>query len=203
MPALTEANDVIRARNVAASECYALLGHHPYTSKQAIFDRLATPWAYGHPEQTEQMLLGVILEPHVARYAARKLGVRVRANTRTFEHKSVPLCATPDYYILNTRMLMEIKLSSIIYGWTEDDLHPHYEYQARAQMACTDRDVVFVCALVGSAFHTIPVVRNAEKEDRLLTAVQQFMDEHVLPGIRPEAEADQTRVSLVEVTGKG
>lgn len=186
MPALTAANDIIRARNVTASECYALLGKHPYATKQGIFDRLTTPWEYGHPEQSEAMRIGSYLEPHVARYAAQRIGVRVRAFTRTIQHPTVSLCATPDYYVLGHDYLMEIKVSSITYGWTADDLHPHYEYQARAQMACTGRNAVIIVALVGSAYHQVEVLRDLDKERRLLSAVDEFMEEHVLPGIRPE-----------------
>jgi hypothetical protein len=96
-------------------------------------------------------------------------------------------------------MLMEVKVSSIMYGWNEDDLHPHYEYQARAQMACTNRDVCIVVALVGSTFYSIPVVRNAEKEERLLDAVSEFFDRYVIPGIRPEVE---TQPGITAVVGK-
>lgn len=193
MPALTPANDLVRARNVTASECYALLGKHPYTSKAAIYDRLTAAYMDQHV-QSESMAIGVYLEAMVARYAARKLGVKVRAVTRTYEHPTVNLCATPDYMILNQPWLMEVKVSSITYGWTADDLHPHYEYQARAQMACTDRDVCYVVALVGSAFYSIPVVRDANKEQRLLEAVEAFFIDHVMAGVRPEPEDKTLRV---------
>jgi len=109
----------------------------------------------------------------------------------------VSLCATPDYYILGTRMLMEIKVSSILYGWSADDLHPHYEYQARAQMACTNRDVCIIAVLVGSTFYHIEVVRDSAKEDRLLEAVDTFMVNHVLPGVRPEVEIQSGVIATV------
>ena len=198
MPALTPANDLVRARNVSASECYALLGKHPYSTPQRIFDRLTSPAIEQRIDQTEAMGIGSYMEPYVARYAARKLGVRVRAATRTIEHPNVSLCATPDYYILNTRMLMEVKVSSILYGWNEDDLAPHIEYQARAQLACTNREVCIVVALVGSAFYSIPVTRNAEKEERLLDAVAEFFDRYVMPGVRP---AEETQPGLKAVVG--
>jgi len=200
MPALTPANDEIRSRNVSASECYALLGKHPYATKQGIFDRLVAPWAYGHPEQTEAMQLGVFMEPHIARYAAQKFGLKLRPNKQTREHSSVNLCATPDYIVLNTKMLLEVKLSGIMYGWTEDDLHPWYEYQARAQMACTDRDVVLVAALVGARFFCIPVVRDIDKERRLLEAVDEFFHEHVLTGIRPLDDASMDLIVEVKAS---
>jgi len=198
MPPLTLANDLIRARNVSASECYALLGKHPYATPQSIYDRLASPLNFGHPEQTEAMAIGVYMEPFVAAYAAKKLGLRLRANIRTVEHRKVNLCATPDYIVLGKPMLVEVKVSSIMYGWNADDLHPHYEYQARAQMACTGRNVVFVAALVGSAFYCIPVTRDSEKEKRLLDAVDEFFHNHVLPGIRPEAPNRMPTASITE-----
>lgn len=197
MPPLTERNDIIRARNVTASECYALLGRHPYTDKLKIYDRLTSPWEYGHPEQTEAMALGVYLEPYVARYAARKHGVKVRANIRSVEYPGpINLCATPDYLILNQPYLMEVKVSSITYGWTEDALHPWYEWQARAQMACTGRDAVLVVALVGSTFHSVWVTRDTEKEERLLDAVDAFFHDHVLPEVRPVLE-EETLMAVV------
>jgi len=198
LPPLTAANDLIRSRNVSASECYALLGKHPYATPQSIYDRLSTPQDYGHPEQSEAMGIGVFMEARVAAYAAQRLGLRLRANTRTVEHKTVNLCATPDYLVLGKPMLVEVKVSGITYGWSEDDLHPHYEYQARAQMACTGRDVCIIAALVGSKFYSIPVTRDSEKEQRLLDAVDAFFNDNVLPGIRP---GDVSRVPSALVTG--
>jgi len=208
VPALTADNDYVRSRNVTASEVGALLDHHPYTSPTKIYDRLSTPAMDTH-KQSEAMALGVFLEPHVARYASRKLGLKLRAANKTIEYKPlltkdngskviVNLCATPDYYVLNQRMLVEIKVSSILYGWSEDNLHPHYEWQARAQMACTDRNVCIVCALVGSTFYHVPVVRDLQKERRMLLAVDEFWYNHVMPGIRPIPN-DQTAVTSARV----
>lgn len=206
MPALTPANDLIRARNVSASECYALLDEaqerpHPYTSPQRIYDRLTAPMDTKPDTQTEAMAIGVFMEPYVAKYAARKHGLRLRANTRTVEHPLVNLCATPDYLVLGKRMLVEVKVSSIMYGWNEDDLHPWYEWQARAQLACTDRDVCLVTALVGSSFYSVPVVRDTDKEERLLATVDAFFSTNVLPGIRPE-QPDKVALTAF-VTKKG
>lgn len=204
MPALTPLNDLVRARNVTASEVGALLDKHPYTNPTKIYDRLMTPASDLHM-QTDAMAIGVFMEPYVARYASKHLGLKLRAATRTIEYKpshgNLPtsLCATPDYYVLGKPMLVEIKVSSIVYGWTEDTLHPHYEWQARAQMACTNRDTVFVCALVGSAFYSVPVVRDLQKERRMLEAVDAFWYAHVMAGVRP-TPVEQTAVTSAKVT---
>ena len=206
MPALTAANDFVRARNVSASEVGALLGPHPYTNPTKIYDRLMTPASDVH-RQNDAMQVGSFMEPYVAKYAALKLGLRLRAATRTIEYKpthgNLPtsLCATPDYYVLGAPMLVEIKVSSIMYGWSEDNLHAHYEWQARAQMACTNRDVCIVCALVGSAFYSIPVVRDLQKERMMLEAVDQFWYGHVMAGVRP-VPIEPKRLSRASVTRK-
>jgi predicted phage-related endonuclease len=204
VPALTPDNDLVRARNVTASEVGALLDYHPYTNPTKIYDRLMTPASDLH-RQSDAMAIGVFMEPYVAKYAAKTLGLKLRAATRTIEYKpshgNLPtsLCATPDYYVLGKRMLVEIKVSSIMYGWSEDDLHPHYEWQARAQMACTNRDVCIVCALVGSTFYHIPIVRDLQKERRMLEAVDKFWYSHVMAGVRPIHE-EQTRLRSAKVT---
>ena len=204
MPALTPANDLVRSRNVTASEVGALLDKHPYTNPTKIYDRLMTPIADMH-NKSEAMGIGSFMEPYVAKYAAQKLGLRLRAATRSIEYKpthgNLPtsLCATPDYYVLGQPMLVEVKVSSIMYGWSEDDLHPHYEWQARAQLACTNREVCIVCALVGSTFYSIYVVRDLQKERRMLEAVDQFWYKYVMAGVRPE-HIEQTAVKTARVT---
>jgi hypothetical protein len=199
MPALTPANDLLRAVNVTASEVGALLDPHPYTSPQRIYDRITGHPEYVPPDHTESMALGVWFEDRIARYTAHKLGMRLRANTRTRVHPYVLLAATPDYIVLKSRFLVECKLSSIMYGWSEDKLAPHIEWQARAQLACTDREVCFIAALVGSQFYTIPVVREADAERRMLQAVNDFEAAHLIPRVRPAPpEIPQLRKVKVE-----
>src|SRR5262245_7949911 len=185
MPALTPANDLIRATNVTASEVGALLDTHPYTSPEKIWRRLCDPF-YEADSQTEAMALGVYFEPYIARYAAQRMGLRLRANQRTRKHPEVRLAATPDYMVIGRPMLVEVKLSSIMYGWSEDSLAPHIEWQARAQLAVTNRDVCIIAALVGSKFYQIPVVRDMQKERFMLETVDMFISRHVETGVRPD-----------------
>lgn len=199
MPPLTEASKLVRARNVTASEVGALLDKHPYMTPAAIYDRLTDPIAYelSRDPQNEAMALGTYFEPYIARYAAGKLGLRLRANRYTREHPKHPLCATADYLVLGHSMLVEVKLSSIMYGWSDEALAPHIEWQARAQMAVWDRDSVIIAALVGSRFYSIAVLRDELKERRMLTAVDKLYGLVVSGGPRPEEV--ETKVSKVKI----
>jgi putative phage-type endonuclease len=198
VPALTPANDAIRAVNVTASEVGALMGPHPYTSAARIYDRLTNSPNYEPSPHSEAMDLGVWFEKRIAQYTAKRLGLRLRANTRTVRHPQYALAATPDYLVLRSRMLVECKLSSIMYGWSEDKLADHIEWQARAQLACTNRQTCFVAALVGSQFYTIPVVRDMDKEREMLWAVARF-SVMLAEGVRPpEPDIPQVRKIRVE-----
>lgn len=210
MPALTPENDAIRARNVTASEVGALLGPHPYTSPRNIYMRLTRHPEYVKPTHTDAMHLGVWFERRIAQEAARRIGVKIRANSRTIEHKSHMLAATPDYLVLRPRMLdgtgvfmappralIECKLSSILYGWSDDKMPEHVEWQARAQLAVTNREVCFVAVLVGSKFHLIPVVRDHELEGRMLHAVDD-MELRIVTG-NPPAPIESAPLTKVHV----
>lgn len=199
MPPLTEASNIIRARNVTASEVGALLDKHPYMTAGDIYDRLLDPiaWESLRDPQNEAMQLGSYMEPYIARYAAQKLGLRLRANRYTREHSKHPLCATADYLVLGHSMLVECKLSSIMYGWSDEKLAPHVEWQARAQMAVWDRDTCIIAALVGSKFFTIAVIRDKQKERRMLLAVDSLVNAVLSGGPRP-AEVE-TKVSKIVI----
>jgi hypothetical protein len=70
---LTAANELIRSRNVTASEVAALLpGGHPYTDPRAIYDRLS-----GDPaerRESEAMAIGSAFEATILRYAEQHDG---------------------------------------------------------------------------------------------------------------------------------
>jgi len=144
------------------------------------------------------MALGTFFEARIARYTAVKLGLRLRANRDTLEHPEHSLCATPDYYVIGKRILVEVKLSSKLYVWTDETLQPYIEWQARAQMAVTNRDTVIISALVGSTHYLVTVVRDMEKERRMLKAVDDFWHDHILAEIPPDNEQTRLRFATVE-----
>lgn len=190
MPPLNPRNDAIRSENVTASEVGALLGPHPYITPEGIWDRLCSPFALTR-DVNEYMETGTAMEPAIAALAARRLGLRLRANSKTYVHKRVRLCATPDYLVLGEPPgLVEIKLSGRPEMWPiRGPLPLHVEAQVRAQMACTNRNTAAVCVLVGAGLRTFLLEREPDMEDRMLTKVDAFWRDHILTGIRPEPAA--------------
>ena len=184
MPPLTPANEAIRATNVTASEVGALLGEHPYATPEAIWDRLMSPFALTR-ETNEQMENGSFMESAILRLAEKRLGIRARLNSRTYVHKAVRLCATPDALVAGTPPgLVEIKLSGRVELWRS--VPEYVEWQVRAQMACTGRQTAAVCVFVGAGLRTFLLEREMDKEERMLEAVDAFWLGHIVTGIRPD-----------------
>ena len=53
-------------------------------------------------------------------------------------------------------------------------------------MACTNRDTVAICVLVGSGLRTYIIERDRFAEEAMLEAVDTFWTNHVITGIRPD-----------------
>lgn len=183
MPPLTERNHLIRAENVSASEVGALLGPHPYVTPERIWDRLVSPFPM-EVVVSEAMDTGSFMEGAILRLAEKRLGIRARANSRTYVHPSVHLCATPDAFVIGTPPgLVEIKLSGRPEIWRS--VPEHVEWQVRAQMACANRDTAAVCVFVGVGLRTFLVERDIPEEERMLEAVDRFWNDYILPQRRP------------------
>jgi putative phage-type endonuclease len=188
MPPLTPRNREIRSENVTASEVGALLGEHPYTDPAGIWDRLLNPFAPTEAP-SEAMETGSFMEPAIAALAARRLDLRIRANSKTYVHPKVRLSATPDYLVIGQPPgLLEIKMSGRPEMWPYRGSMPaHVEWQVRAQMACARRYTAAVCVLVGVGLRTFLLERELDKEAEMLAAVDRFWRDHVVTRIRPGA----------------
>lgn len=188
MPPLTPKNAQIRSENVTASEVGALLAEHPYTDPAGIWDRLLNPFA---PQEapSEAMETGSFMEPAIAALAARRLDLRIRANSKTYVHPKARLCATPDYLVIGQPPgLLEIKMSGRPEMWPYRGSMPAYvEWQVRAQMACTRRYTAAVCVLVGVGLRPFLLERELDKEAEMLAAVDRFWRDHVVTRQRPGA----------------
>jgi hypothetical protein len=199
MPPLTPENARIRSQNVTASEVAALLpGGHPYATAESIYDRLTNP--DNADKSSMAMRIGSHMEPAILRFAEAELGFRARANARTFVHRRARLCATPDAFAVGRvpwamtpeRALIEVKMSGRPELWREV---PHYiEWQCRAQLACTRRDVVYIVVLAAMRLLSFPVYREPDKEAELLAAVDAFWRDHIVARVRPEPAAPASAV---------
>lgn len=192
MPPLTPRNDAIRRENVTASEVAALMdGGHPYATPQSIYDRLTLPETA--VKDSQAMRLGSHMEGAILRFAESEMGFRARANGRTFTHPRVRLCATPDAFAVGRmpwamtpeRAIVEVKMSGRPELWR--DVPDYIDWQCRAQLACTGRDVVYIVVLAAMRLLAFPVHRDLDKEAELTDRVQRFWTDNIVARVRPDA----------------
>jgi hypothetical protein len=193
MPPLTSVNAAIRSQNVTASEVAALMpGGHPYSTPESIYDRLMTPPGSEMDKSSEAMRIGSYMESAILGFAQVEMGFQARANARTFVHPTVRLCATPDAFavgrmpweIAPERAIVEVKMSGRVELWRE--VPDYIDWQCRAQLACTGREVVYIVVLAAMRLLRFPVYREADKEAALTEAVDAFWRNHIVARVRPE-----------------
>jgi hypothetical protein len=191
MPPLGDQNWIAREGRVSASEVAALMPEgHPYMDARDIYDRLVGLRRMDAPSPA--MRLGTILEPAILAAAADFFDLRVRTNSRTLVHPTLPLCATPDAYALGRRELVEIKYSGNPTAWA--NLPAHVYWQAQAQlMAAPGYRGVWVVVLAGSLRRWY-VPRNLTASRRIARAVRALTD--AVAGGTPPAHVLRDRSTI-------
>lgn len=166
---------------------------HPYATPASIYDRLMNPDAVF--KDSQPMRIGSYFEGSILRFAETELGFRARANSRSYVHRNTRLAATPDAFAVgrmpwamaDERAIVEVKMSGRVELWR--DVPDYIDWQCRAQLACTGRDVVYIVVLAAMKLLTFPVYRDSDKETELLAAVQRFWTDHIVARERPAPAA--------------
>lgn len=175
MPPLGPANWLAREGRVSASEIAALMPEgHPYLDARDVYDRVAGLALGDDVLPSPAMRLGSILEPAILEAAAELYSWRVRANSRSLIHPSLPLVATPDGYVLNARELVEIKFSGNPTGWIS--LPAHVWWQVQAQMMCAPGYRGAWVVVLAGRLKRWYVPRNLTASRRIARAVRSLTD---------------------------
>jgi len=206
MPELTEKNLAARAGKVGASEVAALLpgDRHPYASRASLYAKLVNgiDTFAGNPDAAR---LGHEAEATIQRAGIARTGLRVRANSYTYTHPTLPIVATPDGLVLHTDDLVEYKLVSGYMSEEWADGPPfHYIVQVQTQMLLTKRTRCHVWAQIGSTRFVQYIVDadpaiQAEIED----AVEAFYRDHITPRIPPEDVPAELMLTVYAPEGSG
>ena len=148
-----------------------------------VYDRVAGLRLDDDVVPTPAMRLGSILEPAILAAAAELWSLNVRANSRTFSHRSLPLVATPDAYVLGAAQLLEVKHSGNPTAWLHLPAYVWWQVQAQL-MVCEGYDGVWVVVLAGRLRRWY-VPRNLTASRRIARAVRALMDS-VADGAPPD-----------------
>lgn len=169
-----------REKHIGASEMSKVVGLSKYgTVRTVALEKLGLKQPDESSEHTEW---GCLVESTIAKRWAARQGVSIRRVPRTF-HKTCRIAATPDYRIVGTKALLQVKTASEFakgYGtWNPrkpiatDELPPGYIVQAQAEMSCFPRIHMVVFAVeCGAILKTYVVTRC----DPLIGIIERVSD---------------------------
>ncbi len=197
---LSNAQLELRKTAIGASEIAAIAGLSPWATPIDIYMRkvgLVPPSG----ERSEQSELGDLLEPAIARLAAKRLGIEIEyAGGRSVQHPEHSfLLATPDYVVLDPNRdphgVLEIKSVGYRVADRWGDEPPDFVVaQVQTQLACTGlRDGIIAALIGGRDLRTYEVPYDAEFATGLIAIAREFWEQHVVPRIPPEL--DETEAS--------
>lgn len=171
-----------RLQGITSTESPALFDLSPYTSLFEVYHAkksgLLLPF-----ESSERMEKGLRMQDAAANEVALRMGWTVRSLEGTYIRiPELRLGASFDYEFTKPsgeKGLLEIKMvDHFVYKgqWSEEEIPPHIEIQARHQMLCADvYNEIYVAAFTGIYdFHLHHFVRDAEFEAGLIDAVKKF-----------------------------
>tara|TARA_R100000008_G_scaffold66037_1_gene43027 strand:- start:2565 stop:3509 length:945 start_codon:yes stop_codon:yes gene_type:complete len=187
----------IRSTGVGASESPAVVGLSPW---QNALDVWMVKVGVVEVEQTPAMEWGNRLEGAVLQKYSDVMGLKVESPGETLRHpKHDHILATPDAFADNH--IVEIKTTTSDKDWGApgtDEVPLHYMVQVTQQMSVCDVDRcdIAVLNLKRRSFRIYHINRDTEIERLLTHRVTKFWNEHVLKGVAPESDNEDSTFRL-------
>lgn len=185
---LTPEQMIQRRSFVGASESPCLLGVSPFGNAHSVW---AEKMGLVIDEPTVQMDAGNWLEPALGKWYAHETGYDV-ASFGSVVHPRYPFMGcTPDLCVSGQRRIAQIKLVGawMMREW-EDDVPDYVQVQVQHEMEVCDVDVCDVIALIGGTdFRILPIERDREMGECLVTICHDFMRDYVNTREMPPVDA--------------
>lgn len=186
-----------RRVSIGASETAGVLGvEGAYTTRLLTYNSKVLG---SKIEDNDQMFMGREIEGAIADLYAKKTGREVVDLGRyTIQrHPTAHLAATLDRMVVGPDVRGPLQLKSVgsakAHEWG-DEPPLHYAIQVQAEMACTGEKRGFLAGWVGgqSLIH-YDLRADPEFQAEMLSAVERFWHEHIVPRIPPEPTAKDVK----------
>lgn len=186
---------------IGASEAAAVLGVSRWATALDVW-ALKVGLVDPQPDNIS-MSLGRELEDWIARQWQARTGHQVTNPRTTVRHPDYPhIAAAVDREAvleLGSLVLLECKYvgPNLVDDWTAG-VPVYVEVQCQVQMAVTGARRVHVCALLAGRrpeWRTWPIDRDDQAIATIIERLDAFWTGHVMTGIRPPLDGDQTRIT--------
>lgn len=199
---LTEEQQAIRRTGVGASEIAGLVGMSPYVKPIDIFDRKVNGDHFAGNRHTER---GEFFELPTAQWWAHRNGASLRT-VGTLRHPKRPIIiATPDFIadLAGDELDLEVKVPGPR-TWSQwgtpgtDEAPPMYVVQLQYTMAVTGHERGVIIAPIDGDLAEYPIRADAELQEMLMTAAEDFWREHVEPRRPPPPDASENYTAFLK-----
>ena len=192
-----------RKHSLGGSDIAVLLGHSPRSQYDLWLEKKHGVVTFEGNDQTE---FGQVVEPAIADWAAKQLGVTIRKNAFR-SHPTLPFHANLDAVVVGKDEAIEVKTTSYQVGelWGEPgtDEVPHAVIcQAQWQAQIAELERVHVAAGLmpsfgGQKLRLYPVERHEELGARLLQIGAEWWDKYVEGSAVPSDEPSEASIKAV------
>jgi len=201
----------LRSENIGGSECAALWGLSPYTTRYVLWNLKARLLPPEDLSDNERVLAGIFLEPAVAAWASKKWGVELRKFSGYVVHESVKgMGCTPDYIDRNATILVQIKcVDGLVFrkeweadGETITQAPMHILLQVQHELACTGMATGWLVVLVGgNRLCRMIVEARAKTAQKLCAEVEAFWHSIIVQEApAPDFAMDGDAISALHLT---
>lgn len=185
-----------RKKGIGASEVAAILGLSPWSSPIQVWAR--KKGFAEEPADNLRFKVGRKLEGPIAELYAERCKVQLeKPNPALLIHPDVPLVGTPDRFVVNQDIGVEIKTADVSQAhlWGEDgtdQIPQFYLTQVAAYLALTGWEAWDVAVLIGlSDFRVFRIVRDIEVQEYILESVKIWWDRFIVGGEEPPLDGSE------------
>lgn len=157
-------------------------------------------------EQEESMAMGTFFEDMIAKYGAKKYGVKIRRSNKAYVHPRIPqFICHPDRLVVGRvdglRVGIECKMvQPYAQGWgvpDTDEVPDDYHLQSEGYISCDVCDIVWLFVMKGNRIYRYIIPRDEE-----LIAMIEFEVETFIKNVENGVEYYQDSYKLVQDTLK-
>ena len=198
---LTDQQLEVRLNHITGSDVATILGISPYKTPVELWQEKLRLTKQEDLSNKKHIIRGNYLERAVADWWADAEEKEVEIEPNFITHKDLPyLGGNIDRRVKSEHAILECKTSRRMDGWDEDNnvVPLYYLTQLAFYVAIDDAERGYMAAYIGETedFLRFTYERNQNLEDKLLSRVKHFWNEHVLKEVPPEPTSLKDVISL-------
>ena len=190
----------LRKTGIGGSDAGAICGMNPYSSAMKVFQDKTSEDV--EAQDNEAIRIGRDLEDYVAKRFMEATGLKVRKSNFMYRSTEHPfMIADVDRLVVGEDAGLECKTASAYHAdkWADGNIPLHHAMQCYHYMAVTGKRTWYIAAVIlGREFTYRKLEWDDELISRLITAEEDFWNNHVVSGTFPPPDGSKACDEVIE-----